>query len=90
MQIKLIEKGEHKEIHVQDMPKRQEAQIFLEMLNHLDPFIHTLPFWHNRIAWDAYFEGCCVQLMMNTVAEDVGWYDSTNASSTSAGGYSSR
>ena len=49
MKIKMIENGEEKEIYVADMPKKQNAVIFLNMLNHFDPFVHTLPFWKNSI-----------------------------------------
>ena len=84
MQIELIEKGEHKEIHVQDMPKRQEAQIFLEMLNHLDPFIHETPACQNSLMWRAKLSGIDDVWIALELAQE------GNASSASAGSYSSR
>ena len=49
MLIAMIERGHKHTINVQDCGKAKNAFLFLQMLNHFDPFIHERPFWQNSI-----------------------------------------
>ena len=53
MLIEELSGGEIKKIFAQDLGTRKNAYIFLETLNHLDPFIHEQPVWQSSI-WTAY------------------------------------
>src|SRR5208282_5459908 len=69
MTITETSKGQTKTINVQRQPHD-----FIQMLNHLDPFVHEMPLWRNSIVREA-------MLALMTF----NWPAETNASSATLG-----
>ena len=59
MRITLLENSEQKEITVEDCGERKNAFLFLQMLNHFDPFVHRHPVWENQIIWISVLNEAC-------------------------------
>ena len=72
MTITETSKGQTKTINVQRQPHD-----FIQMLNHLDPFIHETPLWKNSIVRRA--------LLADMIADSMNWKPLANASSATLG-----